>query len=212
MSFARILDTLIRNLLAPGAIANLSASVGPALGSVAPEALVLDVGCGFLSPLIFANLGTIGVDINPERARAHAGPAAVAADATALPFADGGFAVVASMGLLHHLEDTQARQAIAEMVRVASPGGVIAIFDGVRPVSWPQRPFAALIRSLDFGRHMRNEAGLRVLFTNRAAWRFERMTYARTGLEGVWCVRRKEFGPADEPSSNPGAAQPRASA
>ena len=192
MSVSRLLDTTIRIVLAPGAIANLSASASRALGAVAPDALILDVGCGFLSPLNFANFHTIGVDINPDRARAHAGPAAVAADATALPFADASFGVVASMGLLHHLDDSQARQAIAEMARVAGPSGAVAICDAVRPVSALRRPFAALIRSLDFGRHMRDEVGLRALFGDEAAWRFERMTYAATGLEGLWCLRRKE--------------------
>lgn len=97
------------------------------------------------------------------------------ADATALPFADASFSVVASMGLFHHLDNFQAKQAIAEMARVAGPSGSVAIFDAVRPVSALRRPLAALIRGLDFGRYMRDEAGLRALFGDQDGWRFERM-------------------------------------
>lgn len=197
MSFAELLDILIRKTLAPGAVAELARSVRRVFADCPRDSLVLDVGCGYLSPLSYAGLATVGVDLDPERAQAHSGPA-VAADALALPFADRRFAAVASMGLLHHLDDTEARRAIGELARVARDDGLIAIFDGVLPVSVWRRPLAALIRRLDFGGHMRDEAALRGLFEGAAgAWRFERITYAATGLEGVWCVRASK-GPCGE--------------
>lgn len=50
-----------------------------------------------------------------------------AADATALPFADGTFAGVLIRDLLHHLPDP--RRATAEAVRVLRPGGVLVVLE-----------------------------------------------------------------------------------
>ncbi len=154
---------------------------------------MLDVGCGFNSPLARLGGRPIGIDIEPARVRAHAcaAPAAVA-DAALLPFGDGAFAAAVSIGLLHHLADTNARQAIGEMIRVVRAGGPLVIFDGVPPTAVWRRPLAGLIRGLDRGHHMRGEPALRGLFEGLPGWHYERVSYAATGLEGVWCVRRAE--------------------
>jgi len=59
------------------------------------------------------------------------GIALVAADALALPFADRTFACVTSAFLLRNLEDLE--RGLAEMRRVAAPGGRVVSLDIVRP-------------------------------------------------------------------------------
>jgi SAM-dependent methyltransferase len=177
---------LIEAVLAPGARADVAAGVRDRLPPIERQ-WRLDVGCGFRSYL--PTEGGIGVDLDEARVRASRG---VAANACALPFADGCFAGVLSVGLLHHLPDAAARQAIAEMLRVSA--GRVVVFDGVRPQSALARPLAALVRAMDRGRHMRLEAEVKALFGACAPWRFERVTYARTGLEGLWCVHETAGG------------------
>ncbi len=181
-------DRLVQAILAPGAVAVLSAQARGILA--ATEGPVLDVGGGYNSPLLRAGIRPVGVDIDPARARVHGhSAAAVAADAALLPFVDGAFAAAVSIGLLHHLTDQAARRAILEMMRVVRPGGPVAVFDGVLPAARWRRPLASLIRALDHGRHMRGEPQLRALFDGIPGWHYQRMTYAMTGLEGVWCIR-----------------------
>lgn len=96
---------------------------------------ILDVGCG-TGHLAFTLAhdrrvaGIVGVDYSPiyvEHAKRHnADPriAFEAGDACSLRFADGTFDRVLSLLVLHFVP--RAEQAIAEMRRVAKPGGVIA--------------------------------------------------------------------------------------
>jgi SAM-dependent methyltransferase len=63
------------------------------------------------------------------RARAPA-VAAAHGSGTALPFADATFDVVLSVATLHHIAAPDAvRRTLAEMVRVARPGGRILVWD-----------------------------------------------------------------------------------
>jgi SAM-dependent methyltransferase len=188
MTLAQRLDRLTQTVLAPGATAHLMSKVGELMTAVRPAGLILDVGCGYTSPLAALGRTPVVVDLDEARVRLQGGRA-VAADAVALPFADGVFAAAFSFGLLHHLDDGAARNAIGEMRRVVRPDGLIAIFDGVLPIRSRAKPAAALIRAFDRGSHMRTQAALRVLFDDPAMWSFDRVTYAATGLEGLWCVR-----------------------
>jgi SAM-dependent methyltransferase len=117
------------------------------LAAPAPAGRVLDVGCGTgaLARLLAARLGPAAridaVDVNSfllgeakdlaaefgERIRFAPG------GATALPFADGTFDCAFSVTVL---EECDADRAIAEMLRVARPGGRIAI--AVRAIDLPQ--------------------------------------------------------------------------
>jgi ubiquinone/menaquinone biosynthesis C-methylase UbiE len=96
---------------------------------------VLDVGCGtgHLAHAV-ARTGRAAavhaVDLSPayiEHARRHTPPAQIqfdVGDACALPFGDHTFDRVLAMLVLHFVPQTA--QAIAEMRRVARPGGVVA--------------------------------------------------------------------------------------
>src|SRR4051794_32123116 len=145
---------LTQSLLAPGANAVIASHIQRQPGRA------LDVGCGPSSLLRRVNMDPIGVDCEPARARAFG--KAVVATATALPFADGAFDSVWSLGLLHHLPDVSARAAIREMRRVTGAGGSTVIFDGVLPANG--RPLAQLIRNLDRGGFMRSPATFHRLF------------------------------------------------
>lgn len=65
------------------------------------------------------------------RARGERRVALLAADALALPFADGTFACVTSAFLLRNLADLAA--GLAEMRRVTMPGGLVAALEITRP-------------------------------------------------------------------------------
>lgn len=97
---------------------------------------LLDVGCGggyLAEALARAGASVAGVDLSSstiEAARRHAAAAGLsidyrAADATALPFADGAFDVVVSSDFLEHVSD-RLDTVIAEQVRVLRAGGVLA--------------------------------------------------------------------------------------
>ena len=114
-----------------------------------PGEAILDVGCGSgaLDRLLARRLGganpIAAVDSNPFLLREAAALAAdegldaairfLPGNAEALPFADESFACVFSVTVL---EECDADRAIAEMVRVAAPGGRIGIV--VRSIDLPQ--------------------------------------------------------------------------
>lgn len=123
-------------------------------GGVAPGRSVLDVGCGFgLETLrLAANAipGRVaGIDksadfIAEAKARAAAAGLAIAfdvGDADALPYPDASFDCVRAERLLIYLADPA--KAIAEMKRVARPGGRIALIEpdfGTTTINLPNRP------------------------------------------------------------------------
>lgn len=112
---------------------------------------VLDVGCGRGLMLIGAALQlttgrAIGIDLwraedqamnSPEATLANAAAMGVAdrvsvqtADMRALPFDWGSFDVILSAWAVHNLPDPdQRRTALAEMLRVLRPGGILAVTD-----------------------------------------------------------------------------------
>jgi SAM-dependent methyltransferase len=184
-------DRLVQATVAPDAWSYISARAADILLPYSLQGPIVDVGCGFASPLN-EEFHTVGVDINLSRALAHTRfGSAIAADAAALPFSDGQFVAAFSSGLLHHLDDAAARRAIGEMIRVVRRGGAVIIFDGVVPSSVWVHPFAWLIRKFDFGHHMRTEREVSELLGGVPPWTCDRVKYAWTGLEGVWCVHHR---------------------
>ena len=114
------------------------------------EGPLLDVGCG--SGLLIARLlsrdprpHVTGVDVSPEMlalARERIGDRAslVLADAAALPFPRGSFAVVATSSSLHHWPDPLA--GLREIARVLRPAGTLVLTD------WRADHFPTRVRDL----------------------------------------------------------------
>ncbi|HYN63796.1 MAG TPA: class I SAM-dependent methyltransferase [Candidatus Limnocylindrales bacterium] len=142
-------------------------------------AQILDVGCGTGGDLAFwheqgVNQGRLfGTEILPERAAVAAAqlPTAtiVPVDGFTLPFDRGAFQVVSASMVLSSIVDDAARALLfAEMLRVTSSGGAVAVYDfrvrkpgnhsvvamnrrrvtamGGRPDAvWPAAPFLPLL-------------------------------------------------------------------
>jgi len=92
---------------------------------------VLDVGCGigmYTAAFLRETPHVFGVEIERERALQARERAAgvVQSPGERLPFADAAFDVVFSHEVLEHVADDRA--CVAEMVRVARPGGRIVVF------------------------------------------------------------------------------------
>jgi SAM-dependent methyltransferase len=113
-------------------LAEYAAHFGPLGGTT-----VLDIGCGLGGKTVaYAEAGAraVGVDIAPEHvtqsvsfalSRGAAVPFLVG-DAGSLPFRDGTFDLVVANDAMEHFTDP--RSALAELVRVVRPGGVIYLF------------------------------------------------------------------------------------
>lgn len=103
---------------------------------LAPDAVVLDAGCGTgrVIPLLRDGTGpaavVVGIDPVPEmlaaaQARRRAG-SLVQGDVLSLPLGDASLDAVLASGLLPHLPDVTA--ALGELGRVVRPGGALAVF------------------------------------------------------------------------------------
>ncbi|MEV0902533.1 methyltransferase domain-containing protein [Actinoplanes sp. NPDC049802] len=103
---------------------------------------VLEIGCGTGNLLAAqARRGprvvAVGIDPDPaalRRARRKAGRAGAVIEfrqayAGDLPFAGGGFDVVLSSLMLHHLDEAGRDRALREVVRVLRPGGRLHVAD-----------------------------------------------------------------------------------
>jgi SAM-dependent methyltransferase len=100
----------------------------------------IDVGCGAgalalaLAPLVRE---VVGVDQVPEllelaRERAPANAEFVQGDATRLVFADASFDLAGTLRTLHHVRRPEL--VLAELARVARPGGRVLVVDQLAPV------------------------------------------------------------------------------
>jgi SAM-dependent methyltransferase len=100
----------------------------------------IDVGCGAgalalaLAPLVRE---VVGVDRVPEllelaRRRAPGNAQFVEADATSLPFEDAAFDLAGTLRTLHHVRRPEL--VVAELARVARPGGRVLVIDQLAPI------------------------------------------------------------------------------
>ncbi|BFZ15084.1 hypothetical protein BsWGS_18123 [Bradybaena similaris] len=102
------------------------------LKELEPGSLVADVGCGngrylSINPTTFK----LGCDLCPpflEQARGQ-GHEVMVADNIALPFRDGVFDAVISIGVIHHFSSLERRiMAVSELSRILSPGGKLMVY------------------------------------------------------------------------------------
>jgi ubiquinone/menaquinone biosynthesis C-methylase UbiE len=141
----------------------------------ATEATAIDVACGpgtFARPLAARVGRAIGVDLTPamlEKARAEAAREGIAniefvcSDVYAMPFADGAAGVVSCGYAFHHMTDPA--RALAEMARVARPGGRVAVIDIIVPEPYDPAPQSAIERERDPSHtHTLTVARFRALF------------------------------------------------
>ncbi|HET7338715.1 MAG TPA: class I SAM-dependent methyltransferase [Candidatus Dormibacteraeota bacterium] len=141
VSFGRAADYYDRTRAVPDEV---MARLVPELTTRLPAAeacLEVGVGTGRIAiPLVEAGVRIVGVDISAEmlgklRAkRAGAWPQLAIADATRLPFRDATFGSAIVSHVLHLVPAW--RRAVAEMVRVVRPGGVLAASRGGGGEGW----------------------------------------------------------------------------
>jgi SAM-dependent methyltransferase len=133
---------------------------------------VLEIGCGpgHWSKVLRHTKHYTGIDWNPrhiEQARAQYGSQQarfICGDLgdPSLLNSDAPLDAVIGIGILHHLDDTTARNVLARAAELLVPGGR---FIGIEPVIHKgQNPIARLLKALDSGRHIRGSAGYEQLF------------------------------------------------
>jgi SAM-dependent methyltransferase len=129
---------------------------------------ILDLGCGpgELLEHLPSCVSYVGVDISAEyivraRARARRDSEFRVGDATAIDRDLRGFDLVLAFGVLHHLDDVQARQLFDGVAEALRPGGRTVTVD---PTITPDQSRAArAIITRDRGQHVRTPAGYATL-------------------------------------------------
>ena len=114
------------------AVSALETSVVASLDVALRDRRVLDVGCGIARRLASARAAgatvALGIDLTPAMlAQARGEPLLAAADARALPVADGAFDVVWCRLVLGHLPALEP--AYRELARACAPDGVVLVTD-----------------------------------------------------------------------------------
>jgi ubiquinone/menaquinone biosynthesis C-methylase UbiE len=137
VSFDRAADYYDRTRAVPD---ELMARIVPMLMAELPhEGITLEVGIGtgrIALPLIHQGVRLVGVDISREMLRrmvvngGESQPTVAQADATRLPFCDRTFAAALAVHVLHLIPAW--RVAVAELLRVVAPGGVVIVSRGTR--------------------------------------------------------------------------------
>jgi cyclopropane fatty-acyl-phospholipid synthase-like methyltransferase len=134
----------------------------------ASEARILDLGCGTgeLADCLPSGASYCGVDISEEyvaranerlgcQANVHVG------DASAITADLGRFDLVVAYGLLHHLDDEQARTLFRNAACLLSAGGRVVTADPVRTMG--QSHARRTLMSRDRGQHIRTSDGYAAL-------------------------------------------------
>lgn len=155
----------------------------------------LDFGCGTgeFAPCFPAD-HYVGVDLSTTylayAGRTHAGRF-VASSGAALALVDTSFDAALVLGVLHHLPDTVAQAAMAELHRVLRPGALALVIEDIPPPDvW--NVAGHLMHWLDRGGFIRSEADYRALFGT--GFTVLRTYTMRSGIcdYGVYVLRRTD--------------------
>jgi len=131
---------------------------------------ILEIGCGpgTWVPYLPEPKSYLGLDWNEKHiatAQDRYGSENIqfaVADVSGLDRSFRGYDVVLGVGILHHLDDSEARIVLHKSAAVLSPGG---IYIGLEPVYHSrQNPIAKMLKMLDSGRNIRREDQYRSLF------------------------------------------------
>jgi SAM-dependent methyltransferase len=153
----------------------------------------LDFGCGtgeFARDFPAAHY--VGMDLSKTYLRFAAqarGGSYLAASGDALALADTSFDAALVLGVLHHLPDTIAAAAMAELQRVLRPGATALVIEDVPPPTLWNIP-GHLMHAIDRGGHIRDDAAYRALFG--PGFTVEKRFHMRSGIcdYGVYVLRR----------------------
>lgn len=119
---------------------------------------ILDQGCGVGEYALLFGKRYTGIDSNPKDiafAKMRYPGNFIAGTATKMPFKRRSFDVVFAVGLHHHLNDTGARKAVKEALRVTKKSGKVIIIDAMLP-KIPLNILGLMIRKMDRGRYVRH--------------------------------------------------------
>ena len=150
--------------------------------------LILDCGCGTGNNLVFLgqfgraygfDLTAVGLKIGREAGRRCLTRATV----TAVPFPANTFDIVTSFDVLYSLEKPDERAAVAEMYRVAKPGGFVVV--NVAAMEVLRGDHSVLSREV----RRYNRQSLAQLLTD-AGFSIERLTYTNAILFPAMAVAR----------------------
>jgi SAM-dependent methyltransferase len=128
-----------------------------------PGARILDIACGLGQILeLLPAVSYEGFDIDPTyiaSATRHYGHRGTfrCADVTRVDVKAASYDIVMAIGVLHHLDDEQARTMIALARRALVTGGRLVTFDGCYAPG--QSRIARLLLASDRGRHVRDQEG-----------------------------------------------------
>ena len=143
----------------------------------------LDFGCGtgeFAGD--FPATQYVGLDPTTGYLRfavAHRPGSYLASTGEALALATATFDASLVCGVLHHLPDTVARMAMAELARVLRPEATVLVLEDTPPPAG-QNPAGHLMHAVDRGGYIRNEAAYRAIFG--PSFSVERAYHLRSGI------------------------------
>jgi SAM-dependent methyltransferase len=155
----------------------------------APDAPILDAGCGTGLNLRHLPKGSVGVDINPRnvtllksRLPDHT---VIEGDVEQLPFADGSFGTVLCTEVIEHIPDPS--RALAEFARVLRPGGILVGSVPARSLVWK---FRFLSSTCPHSEPFHNEYLPHEVREMLSAWDIKRLSYSLMHFNVLFVAER----------------------